>query len=157
MTLKYRYFYGGDYNPFLKERDTAYSTLTEEARLADPDGMRPTELLLPKMDSWPDFVIAESKCTFWKMERDIHNGGEDAADRIENFWKEMLSTGGLGSWLKEVEADETEKALALYMATRFRQFNPTDRTVDFRLYFTESKDGISLEESEEFSLNPYEG
>ena len=157
MTLKYRYFFGGDYNPFRKERDSAYAKLTDEARLSDPEGERPTETLFPMLDSWPDYLIAESKNTFWEMERDIYKSGADSSDRIETFWNEAISNGSIGEWLKKAEADEAEKAIALYMATMHRQFNKEDNTVDFRLYFTESSAGKSLEGSEEFNINPYEG
>ena len=157
MTLKYRYFFGGEKNPFREERDKAYSRLTEEARLSDPAGERPLETLFPMLDTWPDYLISESKNTFWEMERDIYKGGEDSAEHIEKFWNEAVSSGSLGEWLKMVEADEAEKAIALYMATVHRQFNRNDNTVDFRLYFTESHAGKSLEGIEEFNINPYEG
>ena len=157
MTLKYRYFFGGGYNPFRKERDAVYARLTEEARLEDSEGARPIELLLPTLDSWPDYVIAESKNTFWEMERDVYKGGEDSAERVETLWKEALANGMIGDWLKKAEADEAEKAIALYMAILHRQFNPDDTTVDFRLYFSESDAGKSLEETEAFNINPYEG
>ena len=100
MTLKYRYFFGGDYNPFRKERDSAYAKLTDEAQLADPEGERPTETLFPMLDSWPDYIIAESKNTFWEMERDIYKSGSDSSDRIETFWNEAISNGSIGEWLK---------------------------------------------------------
>lgn len=157
MTLRYRYYEGGDYNPFRKERDKAYSRLTEERVLVDPYRERPTEEIFPRLDGWPDYVIAESRNTFWEMERNVAKSGEDAADRVEALWREEIGSGGIGEWLKKVEADETEKALALYMASMYRQFNPEDNTVDFRLYFTESLKGHSLEATEPFNINPYEG
>lgn len=156
MTLKYRYFFGGDYNPFRKERDDAYSKLTDEARLSDPDGERPVEELFPKLDSWPDYLIAESKNTFWKIERAINHGGQDASERVENLWRKAVSEGFLGDWLKSVEADEAEKAMSLYMYSLHKQFDPNDFTVDFRLYFSESHVSKSLEDTEEFNINPYE-
>ena len=157
MTLKYRYFMGGEYNPFREDRDRTYSRLTDEARLTDPDGERELEVLFPKLDSWPDFLIAESKNTFWEMEHDIFNSGEDISERVEMLWRDSVTNGRIGEWLKKAEADESDKAMALYMATQHQQFDQNDFTVDFRLYFTESKEGKSLEEKEEFYLNPYEG
>ena len=157
MTLRYRYFFGGEYNPFCKERDAAYAKLTDEARLADPSGERRLDILFPQLDSWPDYLIAESKNTFWEMERAINHGGEDAAERIETFWNKAVSDGMIGGWLKDVEEDDSEKAMALYMYAMHRQFDPNDFTVDFRLYFSESNASTSLEEIDDFNINPYEG
>lgn len=157
MTLKYRYFFGGGFNPYRKERDEAYAKLTEEANLKDPSGSQQLEVLFPMLDTWPDYVIAESKNTFWEMERDVFEGGEDAAERVETLWRESLSNGVVGDWLKKAEADEAEKAMSLYIAIMHRQFDPDDATVDFRLYFSESGTGKSLEEDESFNINPYEG
>ncbi len=56
MQLKYRYFYGGDWNPFAKEADAAYVKLSEERKLADPGNNLPVEKVFPSLDSWPEYV-----------------------------------------------------------------------------------------------------
>ena len=146
MELKYRYFFGGDWNPFGKEVDGFYDKLTQEREIKDPNHEKPIAKILPELDSWSDYVVAESKSTFWKMERNICKYENDAVQFIEDFWNKALREHRVGEWLKQSEADDSEKAICFYMATLHRRFNPHDNTVDFRLYFTQSKSGISLKE-----------
>lgn len=151
------FFYGGDWNPFAKEAETAYKKLTEERRIADPSNEMPDGKVFPKLDSWPDYVIAESKSTFWKMERAISRNSEAKATEIETLWKEAQSQNKVDKWLESVEADEAEKAMCFYMRSLHELFAPNDKSVDFRLYITESGIVQRPNVPEGFSLEAYEG
>ena len=156
MQLRYRFFRGGDRNPFQKEVDGVYDKITEERRNADPDGRKPLREVLPELDSWADYVVALSKSTFWQMERNVRRSRGETADKIEEFYRTAASERRLGDWLREAEADECEKALCYYIASQYYQFNPDDWVVDFRLYFTEGGRAMKGGDSNENSvLEPY--
>ncbi|MBO6031748.1 MAG: hypothetical protein J6Q22_09765 [Prevotella sp.] len=157
MQLKYKYFYGGDYNPYKKEAEEAYRKLTEERKIADPENMRPTEMVFPILDSWANYVIAESKSTFWQMERAIGLNSESKASEIETIWKEAVGERKVDKWIVSGDGDEAEKAICYYMKVVHGMFAPGDRTVDFRLYFSEGGESRRLDVGEGFSLDPYEG
>lgn len=157
MQLKYKYFYGGDWNPYKKDAEAAYRRLSEERKIADPGNEQPTEKIFPTLDSWPDYVIAESKNTFWLMERAIGKNPQPKVQGIEDVWHEALTERKVDKWLLTVEGDETEKAMCYYMQVLHGMFSPNDRTVDFRLYFSEGGEGKRLNIEEGFTLTPYEG
>jgi hypothetical protein len=157
MQLKYRYFYGGDWNPFAKEADAAYVKLSEERKLADPGNNLPVEKVFPSLDSWPEYVIAESKSTFWKLERSIGKHSDGKTQDIEDVWKEALALRKVEKWILDAEGDESEKALCYYIKVLHGMFAPGDRTVDFRLYFSEGGEAMRLDSGEGFSLTPYDG
>ena len=157
MQLKYKFFYGGDWNPFKKEAEEAYIKLSEERKIADPANEQPTEKILPTLDSWPEYVIAESKSTFWMMERAIGKNPQSKVQEISDVWGEALAEKKVDGWLLTVEGDETEKAMCYYMKVLHMMFSPEDKTVDFRLYFSEGGESKSLNMEEGFSLTPYEG
>ena len=156
MQLKYKYFAGGDWNPFEKEAQEALERLTEERLIKDPEAQIPNKEILPTLHSWPDYVLASSKSVFWQGERDICHNEAQKTTEIEDLWREANETRSLGNFIKEVDADEVEKAIGYYLALLFHRFNPTNYVVDFRLYFTESnasyKDNGCLS-----SLEPFEG
>ena len=156
MQLKYKYFYGGDWNPFGKEADEAYRRLSEERKLADPQNEMPVEKVFPKLDSWPQYVISESKSTFWKMERSIANDAEAKSQEVETIWKEALGQKKVEKWIIDVEGDETEKAMCYYIKVLHGMFSPNDRTVDFRLYFSEGGKAKRLDEGDGFSQYHYD-
>ncbi len=146
MELKYRYFFGGEWNPFGKEVEGAYSKLTKERDIKDPKHEKPIQEIFPELDSWSDYVVAESKSTFWNMERNICKYENDCSQFIEDLWNKSLREHKVGEWLTQSEADDSEKAMCFYMASLNRRFNPRDNTVDFRLYFTQSGAVMSLKE-----------
>ena len=152
MELRYRYFFGGDWNPFEKEVSSAYSKLTEERDIKDPKHEMAIEEVFPELDSWSDYVVAESKSTFWRMERCICKYEDDTVSFIEELWRNALREHKVGEWLSQSEADDAEKAMCYYMANIHKRFNPSDNTVDFRLYFPQSGDGKRVNED----LTPYE-
>ena len=49
MQLKYKFFYGGNRNPFSKEKEEAYRKLSEERKLADSGNTEPTEKIFPTL------------------------------------------------------------------------------------------------------------
>ena len=157
MQLKYRYFYGGDWNPFKKESEDAYKKLSEERKIKDPNNEIPIEKVFPTLDTWATYVIAESKSTFWQMERAIGMHSDVKSGDVENIWKEAISQRKVDKWLMEVDGDESEKALCYYMKVMHGMFAPDDRTVNFRLYFSETGNGQRMNADEGFSLTPYEG
>lgn len=157
MQLKYRFFYGGSHNPFEKESETAYRKLSEERKVADGKNQEPVEKLFPRLESWPEYVIAESKSTFWQMERAIGMNPEEKATEIETIWKEALGRRKVDKWILTAKGDETEKAMCYYIKALHGMFAPNDRTVDFRLYFSEGREGRRIDEDSGFSLTPYEG
>jgi hypothetical protein len=153
MKIKYRYYFGGDSNPYESMELEVYSRLTEEREIADPTNEKPLSDVFPTLDSWADYVLAKSKATFWEMEKEISKRGEKGAEAVYELWKDASSSGRVGDWLKESEHDESEKAMCYYMGALYEQFCPGDITVDFRLYLTE--DGVS-ERGEIISLEPGE-
>ena len=154
MQVRYRFFQGGDWNPYEKERSAAYGKLTEERMVADPNKVEPIWEVFPKLGSWADYVIANSKSVFWLMERDISINEVDKAEEIEDIWDEAKSTGAVGEWLMKSEAEESEKAVCYYIAALHRRFDPNDPAVDFRLYISE---GNKLKDAEGgFTLEEYE-
>ena len=157
MQFKYRFFYGGNWNPFAKEAEDSYRRLSEERKLADPNNEQPTEKLFPKLDSWPQYVISESCSTFWLMERAIGICSDMRDREIEDIWKDASSSGKVDKWLKSVEADEIEKAMCYYIKTLHEAYAPNDKTVDFKLYFSEGSKAKRMNVEEGFSLTPYEG
>jgi hypothetical protein len=157
MQLKYKYFYGGDWNPFKSEAESTYKKLSEERKIVDPANEQPTEKVFPTLDSWPEYVLAESKSTFWMMERAIGKNPQSKVQEISDVWSEALSEKKVDKWLLTVEGDETEKAMCYYMKVLHMMFSPEDKTVDFRLYFSEGGESKRLNMEEGFSLTPYEG
>ena len=156
MEIRYKFFNGGDENPFRKELDEAYSKITEEREIADPNREKPIEDIFPRLESWPDYVLANSLFVFWQMERAVSLSGIDKAEEIEEIWQNAKDSRSIGEWLIESEADESEKALCYYMASLYNQYNPNNKAVDFRLYISEELDknrGIVVQG---FSLEPYE-
>lgn len=157
MQLKYRYFFGGDHNPFEKEVAETYRKLSEERKLADYDNKEPIGKVLPTLDSWPKYVIAESKSTFWQMERAISKNSEAQASGVEVIWKEALGQRKVDKWILLAEGDETEKAMCYYMKVLHEMFIPNDISVDFRLYFSESSIAKRIDTNDGVTLMPYEG
>ena len=156
MHIKYKFFRGGDVNPFEKELNEAYSKITEEREMADPEKELPVGEIFPKLESWPDYVLAHSLFVFWQMERAVSKGGLDKAREIEDIWHDAKDSGSIGEWLRESEADDSEKAMCYYMASLYNQNNPNNRSVDFRLYISETLDKNSGTVVQGFSLEPYE-
>lgn len=157
MQLRYKFFRGGDINPYEKELDEAYGKLTEERQNADPERAEPLREVFPRLDSWADYVVALSKSTFWQMERKVRRSKGEMSEAIEDFYRTAERERRLGEWLKEAEADECEKALCFYIASQYYQFNPNDWVVDFRLYFTEGGRAMKGGDSNENAiLEPYE-
>ena len=157
MQLKYKFFYGGNRNPFLKEKEEAYRKLSEERKLADSGNAEPTEKIFPTLPSWPLYVIAESKSTFWQMERAIGLNADAKATEIEAVWHEAVGQKKVDKWILSAEGDETEKAMCYYIKVLHGMFSPTDRTVDFRLYFSEGWKAKRIDTNDGFTLTPYEG
>lgn len=157
MQLKYKFFYGGNRNPFLKEKEEAYRKLSEERKLANSGNTDPTEKIFPTLPSWPLYVIAESKSTFWQMERAIGLNAESKAEDIGVVWKEAVGQKKVDKWILSAEGDETEKAMCYYIKVLHGMFSPNDRTVDFRLYFSEGRKAKRIDTNDGFTLTPYEG
>ena len=155
MQLKYRFYFGGNHNPFAKETDVAYARLTDERLAVDPEGNKAPREVFPTLDSWADYLVANSKSVFWQMERAVCKGA-DKESEIEEFWEEAKRDGRVGEWLKRAEADESEKALCLYMATLHRGFCPEDNTVDFRYYLAPASRVENPNYIEGFSLEAYD-
>lgn len=157
MQIKYKFYFGGDSNPYEKDRDEAYARLTEERERADPANEKPLRELFPQLDSWPDFLIANSKAVFWGMERGISRDQLAKSAEIELLWAEAKSEGRVGEWLKKSEADESTKAMCYFMEALRERFAPDDFTVDFRYYITEGSKPRELSQDEQnFSLEAYE-
>ena len=157
MQLKYKFYYGGNQNPFKQEAEDAYRKLSEERKIADGDNVEPTEKVFPTLASWPQYVIAESKSTFWQMERAIGMNAEAKAGEVETIWREAVGQRKVDRWILSAEGDETEKAMCYYIKVLHGMFAPNDRTVDFRLYFSEGGKAKRLDIDEGFTLSPYEG
>jgi hypothetical protein len=155
MTIKYRYYFGGEYNPYQRELEEVYRRLTEERVIVDPQNERALKEVLPTLDSWADFVLSKSKATFWVMEWDIRRGGEYKEEEVYDVWVTAVQEGLVGEWLKEAEAEESAKAVCYYMSLQYERFCPGDYTVDFRLYLSES--GKAEGREEVISLEPYVG
>lgn len=157
MQLKYKFFTGGDWNPYIKDSDEAYHRITEErngnggkeGEGASVDGD------MENLRSWPDYVLNHSKAVFWEMERDIWMNGADKSVEIEDVWAEANDNGAVGKWLKDSEADDAEKSMCFYMAALHERLCPNDRTVDFRLYISEGGKGMVLEDDDDDSNSPY--
>lgn len=156
MQLTYKFYFGGDNNPFSKETDAAYEKLTEEREVADPEKEKPLSEVFPTLDSWADYLISNSKSVFWEMERAICKNESQKASEIEEYWEEAQRNGDVGEWLKKSEADESTKAMCFYMASLHRAFDPDDSAVDFRFYISEGMKPRSSHDGEGFSLEPYE-
>lgn len=157
MQLKYKYFYGGNYNPYKKEVEESYRKLSEERKIADSNNLEPTEKVLPTLPSWPQYIISESKSTFWKMERAIGLNAEGKVNEIETIWREAKEKRNVDKWILDSEGDETEKAMCYYMKVLHGMFVPNDKTVDFRLYFSEGGIARRIDLDDGFTLEPYEG
>lgn len=156
MQLTYKFYFGGDSNPFEREVEEAYGKLTAEREAKDPDRERPVEELFPLLDSWADYLIANSKSVFWLMEKAISRNATEKSGEIEEFWEGAKRRGSIGEWLRESEADESTKAMCFYMASLHRVFDPIGNGVDFRYYISEGvKPGVS-HNGEGFSLEAYE-
>ena len=156
MQIRYKFYFGGDSNPFQKERDAVYDKITAERAEVDPNNEKSLSEVFPTLESWPDYVLSNSKSVFWQMERAIQQNELTKASEIEDLWNEAKSDGSVGEWLKLSEADESEKALCFYIASLYNQFNPNDNTVDFRLYISEGPDSDMEDTETRFSLTPYE-
>ena len=156
MHLKYKFFRGGEINPFLKEQEAAYSRITEEREIVDPNNELSVNEIFPKLESWPDYVLTNSLSVFWQMERAVSMAGINKADEIAEIWSEAKDKGSVGDWLKKSEADESEKAMCYYLASLYNQYNPDNKAVDFRLYISEKVDKSSGSVVQGFSLEPYE-
>ena len=156
MQLTYKFYFGGDFNPFEKEVEEAYGKLTEEREAADPEKVQPIEALFPTLDSWADYLIANSKSVFWQMERAICKDESNKAGEIEAFWEEANRDGEVGEWLKMSEADESTKAICFYMASLHKAFDPIGNAVDFRYYISEGLKPRISHDGEGFSLEAYE-
>lgn len=157
MELKYRFYNGGEKNPYLEGEGAAYKVLTAEIGSAGGVGEKGFGAIAPKMDGWARYVIAKSKRVFWDMERDLRYGGGDTEAAVEEFWNDRGKSYRLGEWLKQVEVEDAERAMGLYMAWLYRRMNPMDVGVDFRLYFTEGESGRVIDGGGSgFSLEPFE-
>jgi hypothetical protein len=156
MQLTYKFYFGGDFNPFEKEAEEAYGKLTEERETIDPEKVQPIEELFPTLDSWADYLIANSKSVFWQMERAICKNESAKSDEIEEFWEESKRSGNIGEWLKKSEANESTKAMCFYMASLHKAFDPIGNAVDFRYYISEGTKPRNSHDGEGFSLEAYE-
>lgn len=156
MQLKYKFYFGGDNNPFTEEVDAAYEKLTDQRDSVDPMKEKPLDQVFPELDAWPDYLIANSKSVFWQMERDICKNEREKAVEIEEFWEEAKRNGDVGEWLKASEADESTKAMCFYMAALYKTFDTTGHMVDFRYYISEGRKPMTSHDGEGFSLEPYE-
>ena len=156
MQLRYKFYFGGEFNPFEQEAEEAYAKLTEERENADPGKEKPVEEVFPTLDSWADYLIANSKSVFWQMERAICKDETNKAGEIELFWAESTRDGDVGEWLKKSEADEATKAMCFYMASLHRAFDPIGDAVDFRYYITEGLNPRTSNDITGFSLEAYE-
>lgn len=156
MQIRYKFFRGGDVNPFQEDMDEAYSKITTEREQVDPKKERSIGEVFPKLEAWPDYVLANSLYVFWQMERAISIGGIDKATEIADLWSEAKDSGSVGSWLRESEADDSVKAMCYYMASLYNQYDPNNKAVDFRLYISEEMDRGSGMVVQGFSLEPYE-
>jgi hypothetical protein len=154
MEMQFRFFYGGDWNPYDSGLADAISRLTEERILQDPNREAPMWEILPKLRSFPDYVIALSKSTFWKYERDLATDAVGNMVQIEDMWNSAVANGEVGDFIKKVEAPEVEKAMCYWMACDYYRSAGDAGPVDFRLYFTE---GQELGGADSISLEPYEG
>ena len=155
MQLKFKYFFGGDWNPYEDEEKEAFMRLAYERKVKDPDKEMKDEKLLPNLDSWPDYVLAASKSAFWSFERAICEDDVQKAIDVESLWLDAKSARAVGDFLKEADAEEVEKAMCYYMATLFHRSNPTNYVVDFRLYLTEKAEVYAAPGGLE-TLTPYE-
>lgn len=137
MQLQFRFFGGGDFNPYEIDEQEAYKRLNEERKVRDPDKQEPTWEIFPTLDSYADYVIAHSKSVFWKYEKDLALDADGNALLIEDMWNDALRRREVGEFLLKVDGDESVKATCYYMAVDYNRVNPLDKSVDFRLYFTE--------------------
>ena len=154
MEMQFRFFYGGDWNPYESGLTEAMRHLTEERLAVDPNRETPMWEIFPKLRSYPDYVLALSKSTFWRYERDLALDPIGNMVQIEDMWNEAVSKGEIGTFIKDVEAPEVEKALCYWMACDYFRSAGDAGPVDFRLYFSQGQDigGAST-----ISLEPYEG
>lgn len=140
MQLRYRFFGGGDFNPYESGELEAFNRLTKDRLSIDPQRLQPLEQSLEECDAWPDYVIAHSKAVFWKYERDISLEPTANGLEIEDFWKGAERNNKAFEFIWDMDAEEIEKAICYYMARDYARCNPGDKSVDFRLYFTEHGD-----------------
>lgn len=154
MELRYKFFRGGDWNPYEKETKECFKKLVDEQEVKGLEG--DLSKIWPGLDNWPDYLIAHSKSVFWQLEQNICHYSPGKAEDIYNVWKRAEEAGDLNEWYKTVEADETSKAMCYYMEKVYSLFDPKDITVDFRLYFTLGMEAKAFNGDDEFSLTPYE-
>ena len=156
MQLRYKFYFGGNYNPYEKEAEEAYAQLTKEREAADPQKNTPLERIFPMLDGWADYLISNSKSVFWQMEKAISHDEENKASEIEELWEEGNRNGEVGEWLKKAKAEESTKALCYYMASLHNMFDPIGNAVDFRYYITEGRKPMHSNDGEWNSQEIYE-
>lgn len=156
MQLKYKYFAGGRWNPYAKEEKETYKKITEERRIADPMNEMPIDKVFPTLDSWAEYVIATSLSTFWKLEKEIGTCDEGKEEEIESIWKAALTNRQVPQWLLEVSGEEIEKAMCFYIMHLYKAFNPTDISVEFKLYFSEGHTAKHLDNGKQITYEVYE-
>ena len=91
------------------------------------------------------------------MERAIGLNADAKATEIEAVWHEAVGQKKVDKWILSAEGDETEKAMCYYIKVLHGMFSPNDRTVDFRLYFSEGMKAKRIDTNDGFTLTPYEG
>lgn len=153
MQLQFRFFGGGDFNPYENDEKEAFKRLDKERLVKDPEKQLPLWEVFPTLDSYPDFVIARSKSVFWKYEKDLALDPDGNSILIEDMWKDAMRRREVGEFLLKIDGDESTKAICYYMAVDFHRTNPLDQSVDFRLYFTEK----GIYGGEHHTLEAYEG
>lgn len=157
MEMSYKFYEGSDRNPYEKELLEARKALVDEAVLvmkqeaeAGEEGM-PLTLIMPTLEAWPDYVVARSKDAFWHGEKDFARDAVANAQVAEGLWREANANDEVGVFLKDIDADENSKALCYYLAMDYARKCPSDKVVDFRLYFTEAVQKIA-----KYTLEAYE-
>lgn len=156
MDLNFRYYTGGEYNPYANELRKAQKALVAEAvvemRREGRKSERSLDELMPTLYAWPDYVVARSKDVFWRGERDLSIDREASERAVEALWKEAGERNEIGRFLKETEAPEGAKAQCYYMAMDYMRKSPHDKSVDFRLYLSEAVEKVAR-----YTLEAFEG
>ena len=153
MEMQFRFFYGGDWNPYETGVAESLRHITEERLAVDPNRERPLWEVLPTLRSFPDYVLSLSKSTFWRYERDLALDPVGNMVEIEDMWNDAVAKREVGDFILRVEAPEVEKAMCYWMACDYYRSAGDAGPVDFRLYFSQGQDSGG---ADAISLKPYE-